>query len=291
MSTQGQGHAVIYAQLCADALGVETDRVFVQMGDTDLLAFGRGAFGTRGTVIGGNAVAGAARKLRATVLDRAGVLLQCAADSLTIRNGAIRRVAGGEAGLTIGDIACSVVPGAALSSGEAALQEEFVYDKPDSMTFSFSVQVARVAADPRTGFFRIMDYYVIHDAGRMINPALVEGQLIGGTADGIGGATLSELRYSEEGQLLTGSLADYLVITATELPRIRVDHFETPARTNPLGVRGVGEGGVIPAAPAIVNALARIIAPTRVHEAQGLFSVPIKPEAVLRAFAETQRQS
>ena len=282
MTTQGQGHAVIYAQVCAESLGVDADRVFVQMGDTELVAFGRGAFGTRGTVIGANAVAGAAKRLAATILDRAAILLQCGSADLMIRSGTIWR-SGDETGLTIGEIARNTSPGGSLFSGQMALQEEFVYDNPDSMTFSFGAHVARIAVNLRTGFLRLLDYYVIHDAGRVLNPAMVEGQMIGGAADGIGGAMLSELRYSDDGQLMTGSLADYLVITAPELPRIRLDHFDTPARTNPLGVRGVGEGGVIPAAPAIINAVARIVAPNDVHGLEGLFTVPVKPDAVLRA--------
>jgi carbon-monoxide dehydrogenase large subunit len=288
MSTQGQGHATIYAQLCAETLGVDPDRIYVQLGDTDLLPFGRGAFGTRGTVIGGNAVAGAAARLRAKILAHAATLLQCDAATLTISDGVICRTGGDQAGLTLGDIARSVAPGGPLFSGEPSLEQEFVYSKPDSMTFSFGVQVARVAVDLRTGFLRILDYYVIHDAGRILNAALIDGQLIGGTADGIGGATLSELRYGEDGQLLTGSLADYLVITATELPRIRIDHFETPATSNPLGVRGVGEGGVIAAAPAIANAVARIVAPASAQAAAGLLSIPLRPEAILRACAEVR---
>ena len=135
-------------------MGVDVDRVFVQMGDTELVAFGRGAFGTRGTVIGANAVAGADKRLAATILDRAAVLLQCGSADLMIRSGTIWRN-GDETGLTIGEIARSASPGGSLFSGQMALQEEFVYDNPDSMTFSFGAHVARIAVNLRTGFLRL----------------------------------------------------------------------------------------------------------------------------------------
>jgi 2-furoyl-CoA dehydrogenase large subunit len=124
---------------------------------------------------------------------------------------------------------------------------------------------------------------VVHDAGRSLNPIIVEGQIVGGVAEGIGGALFSELQYDSEGQLLTGSLADYLVGTAPDIPRIRLRHMETRPTTNPLGVRGIGEGGVIPAGAAIANALARAIGAKRVGHETPLFTLPLKPERVLAA--------
>jgi CO/xanthine dehydrogenase Mo-binding subunit len=115
------------------------------------------------------------------------------------------------------------------------------------------VHVVRVRLYPRTGFFKLLDYVVGHDAGSALNPMIVAGQIVGGAIDGIGGALYSEIAYDENGQLLTGSLADYLVATAPDLPRVRIAHLETRPSTNPLGVRGIGEGGVIPAAAAIAN--------------------------------------
>jgi CO/xanthine dehydrogenase Mo-binding subunit len=211
---------------------------------------------------------------------------------LTVGDGRILRASdGGDTGLSIGDIARMSVPGAAPFGDGGALEAEFVYSRPDSMTFSFIAQIVHVALDPRTGFFRLLDVYVIHDAGRALDPVLVDGQIIGGTVDGIGGALLSELLYSDDGQLLTGSLSDYLVATATEVPRIRTDHHNTPARTNPLGVRGVGEGGIIPTAPAIVNALARIVSPDDLTAADGLFRTPVKSETVRRAIVMSRQRA
>ena len=283
MTTQGQGQLTTYAQVCAETLGVAYERVNVRMGDTQLMPFGRGAFASRGAIFGANAVAGAAQKLRAKVLEHAGILLQCDQASLTIVDGAIRRAGDAQVVLTIGDVARAVTPGGALFAGDAALEAEHVFQTDQPITYGLTVHVVRVRLDPRTGFFRLIDYVVGHDAGRALNPIIVAGQIVGGVVDGIGGALYSEIAYDENGQLLTGSLADYLVATAPDLPRIRIAHMDTRPGTNPLGVRGIGEGGVIPAAAAIANALSRAIAPTRNGHEAPLYTLPLKPERVLAA--------
>jgi carbon-monoxide dehydrogenase large subunit len=283
MTSQGQGQATTYAQVCAEALGVPFEKVTVRMGDTQLMAFGRGAFASRGAVVGANAVAGAAGQLKDKVLALAGTLLQCPAETLDVRQGQIHRKNGEATPITLASIAQAVMPMGPLYSGQASLEQELIFDTEQTLTFALSVHAAKVAIDRRTGFYRVMDYYVMHDAGRMLNPVIVEGQIVGGVVDGLGCATLSEIEYDAQGQLLTGTLADYLVITAPEVPRIRLDHMETRPTTNALGVRGVGEGGVIPAPPAIVNALARAIDPAGIGHETPLFHVPVNPEAVLAA--------
>jgi carbon-monoxide dehydrogenase large subunit len=283
MTSQGQGQITTYADVCAEALGVDSDDVTVRLGDTDLIEFGRGAFATRGAVVGANAVAGAAVLVRDKILEHAGTLLQSSAEVLSIVNGRILRAAGEDSGLGIGDVAKAVAPGGPLYSGEIALEAKFIYDINGKLTLGFGVQIVKLAVNPRTGVYRLLDLYALHDAGRILNPKLLDGQIVGGIADGVGCATLSEMIYGEDGQLLTGSLADYLVATAPEVPRIRLDHFTTIPATNPLGVRGVGEGGVIATGPAIVNALARIVAAGKIGAEEPLFSLPVRPEAVLRA--------
>lgn len=283
MSSQGQGHITVFGELCAETLGVDVADVRVRLGDTDLIDFGRGAFATRGVVVGANAVAGAARLMREKVLKHAATLLQAEPDALTIEKGRIRYADGRETALSLKDIALAVVPGGPLYTGETALEAEYIYDIGGKLHAAFCIQVVRVAVDPRTGVYRVLDVYVMHDAGRILHHEIVEGQTIGGAVDGLGGATLAELLYDEHGQLLTGSLAEYLVITAPEVPRIRTDHFTTIPETNPLGVRGVGEGGVIPTGPAIVNALARIVNRGRLGGEEPLFRLPVRPEAVLAA--------
>ena len=283
MSSQGQGQFTTYAQVCAETLGVPFESVSVRLGDTGLMPFGRGAFAARGAVIGANAVFSAAQSLRAKVLQRAATLLQCRAGELDIENGLIRREDGSTTDLTIGQIAQAVQPGGALFDGDAALEVSTVYEAKQVLTSGFSVHVAKVRLDPNTGLFRVEDYVVIHDAGRALNRMIVDGQIIGGVADGIGGAILSEMVYDDDGQPLTGSLADYLVATATEIPHIRLVHLDSPSGTNALGVRPVGEGGIIPVAAALTNALARAMDSSRTGHEVPLFTLPLKPERVYTA--------
>lgn len=281
MSGQGQGQPTTYAQVCAETLGVPLEHVSVRIGDTDLVPFGRGAFASRGAIFGANAVHGAAEKLRGIVLERAATLLQCETSELDLRLGAVVRRDGGETGLAVADVARAVAPGGPLFDGAAALEAHHVFDNGgQAVTFGFSVHAARLELDPRTGFYRLLDYFVLHDAGRALNPTIVEGQVVGGVVDGIGGAMLSEIAYDESAQLLTGSLADYLVATAPDMPRIRVAHMNTPAGTNPLGVRGIGEGGAIPPAALVANALSRAIASIGPVREDLLSSAPLKPERV-----------
>jgi len=283
ISSQGQGQSTTYAQVCADALGVPFDSVSVRLGDTELLPFGRGAFAARGAVMGANAVLGAAQRVRAKLLAHAAVLLQCSADELEIADGQLRFRDGRATDLTVGAVARAVAPGGALFDGEAALEASHIYEARQPLTSGFSVHVAKVRVDPGTGCVRVVDYVVTHDAGRALNRMIVDGQVIGAVADGIGGAVFSELIYDADGQLLTASLADYLVASAPGIPTIRVLHVDSPSNTNPLGVRGVGEGGIIPVAAALANAVARAIDPTGIGHEQALFSLPLRPDRVLAA--------
>jgi aerobic carbon-monoxide dehydrogenase large subunit len=283
MSSQGQGQRTTYAQVCADTLGVPSASVSVQLGDTGLIHFGRGAFAARGAVMGASAVFGAAQRLRDKALGHAALLLQCAVADLTIVEGKIVYIDGRQSDLSIGQIARELLPGGALFAGEPALDASYVYEAKHPLTSGFSAHIAKVRLDPSTGFFSVDAYYVTHDAGRALNQTIVDGQVVGAVADGIGGAMLSEFIYDAEAQPLTSTLADYLVASACEIPRITVVHLNSPSSTNPLGVRGVGEGGIIPVAAALTNALARAIDPDRVGHEHVLFSLPLKPERVLAA--------
>jgi carbon-monoxide dehydrogenase large subunit len=291
MTTQGQGQLTTYAQVCSEALGVDFERVQVRLGDTQLVPFGRGAFASRGAIFGASAVHQATLALRAKVLQKAGVLLQCDPADLSIAGGFVVRGDGEATALDIGQIARAVMPGGALFEGEGALEAQHVFKSDQPLTYGLSVHVACVRLDPRSGFFTIRDYLVAHDAGRSLNSMVVEGQVVGGAIDGIGGALFSELVYDDQGQLLTGSLADYLVATAPEVPRVRLTHMETRPQTNPLGVRAVGEAGVIPAAPAIANALARAIDDRHSGHEAALFALPLKQERVYRAILAAKDRS
>jgi len=288
MTSQGQGQPTTYAQVCAEALGVAFERVQVRLGDTQLMPFGRGAFASRGAVFGASAVHEAALALRRKVLAAASVLLQSANTGLTLEKGSIKDANGRETGLDIAAVARAVMPGGPLFEGEGALEAQHVFKAEQPLTYGLSVHVAQVRLDLRTGFFTVQDYLVAHDAGRSLNPMIVRGQVVGGTVDGIGGALFSEVVYDSEGQLLTGTLADYLVATAPEVPRIRLAHMETRPGTNPLGVRGIGEAGTVPVAPAIANALARAIDPARVGHEDALFTLPLKQERVYQAILKAR---
>lgn len=283
MTTQGQGQLTTYAQVCAETLGVDFEAVNVQMGDTQLVPFGRGAFASRGAIFGANAVHGAALELRGKVLAHAGTLLQADPASLRIARGQIVRADGTPTGLGLAEIAQAAGAGGPLFSGEPVLEARYVYKNEQPITYGMSMHAAKVKLDPRTGFFTVLDYVVAHDAGRPLNEMIVEGQVIGAAVDGIGGAIYSEIVYDAAGQLLTGSLADYLVATAPDAPRIRLIHMETRPTTNPLGVRGIGEGGTIPAAATIANALARTIDPRGSGHERSLFALPLKPQRVFAA--------
>ncbi|HUK59076.1 MAG TPA: xanthine dehydrogenase family protein molybdopterin-binding subunit [Stellaceae bacterium] len=280
LTSHGQGHATTFARVCACALGVDERRVTVRLGDTQVLPFGRGTFASRGMVTGGNAVHGAATRLKERVLANAGQLLQCDPATLAVIDGLITRANGEATSLALGDIARAVQPYGQLYQGAASLEETYIFDTRNQLTFAVSVHAAKVAVERRTGEYEVVDYLVVHDAGVMLDETIVAGQIVGGVVDGIGGTMLSEVLYDAEAQLLTGTMADYLVATATEAPRVRLDHISTMPTTNPLRVRGVGEGGIIAVAPAIVNAVARALAPV---ERSGLFQLPLKPEAVLAA--------
>ena len=275
MSSQGQGQATTFAQIAAEALGAETDRVSVAMGDTALLSFGRGAFASRGAIMGGSAVLEAARALRFRTLEIAAQLLQDEAGALDIVGGRILRRNGGDTGLTLGDAARAVAPGGPLFDGGAGLEAETVWRADRPATLAYSVHAARVAVDPETGAVEVVDYAVGHDIGRALNPAIVDGQVAGGAAEGIANALLTEMVFAPDGQPLTLTLADYLAGTADGTPAPRLVERDTPSPTNPLGIRGVGESAAIAPPAAIWNAVARAMgwdaAPAR---------IPISPAAL-----------
>jgi aerobic carbon-monoxide dehydrogenase large subunit len=286
LTSQGQSQATALRKVCAETLGVEVQRVVVRLGDTELLSFGRGTFASRGAIMGGNAVAGAASAVRKKALLGAGQLLQCAPEALDICEGRIIGAGGVTTALSLREIAQAYQPNGSLFEGDTALENTYIFDNKNTVTMALSIHVAKVAVDTRTGGCSVMDYLIVHDAGRMLIPQVVEGQIVGGAAEGIGCTLFSEFVHDDDAQLLTGSLADYLLISAPETPYIRVDHMETRATTNPLGIRGIGEGGTIAAPPAIVNAVRRAIAPQQVEQQEQLFRLPLRLNNVLQALGQ-----
>ncbi len=249
--SQGQGHETVFAQVCADALGVEPGRVAVTVGDTEGLERGWGTVASRSAVVAGNAVAAAARRVREQVLRAAAEALEAAPEDLELAGDRVA-VAGAPS---------RAVALAELAARDPELLRATEYFEPPRVTWAAGVHAARVSVDPETGEVRVLAYAVAHDCGPLLNPTIVDGQVRGGVAQGIAGALYEEIAYDDQGQLLSATLADYLVPTAVEIPPVRLAHLETPSPTNPLGLKGLGEGGAIPGPAAIANAVEDALRP------------------------------
>jgi carbon-monoxide dehydrogenase large subunit len=282
LAGHGQGYETTLAQVVASELGVRVEDVRVRHGDTAAGPHGTGTYASRGAVLGGGAALLAARAVRDKALAIAAHLLECSAGDLEPVDGAIRvRGVPGRA-VTLAQVASSAHAGARrLPRGmEPGLEATRFYD-PYLGTAACATHLAVVEIDRATCAVRVARYVVAEDCGRIINPLIVDGQATGGVAQGIGAALLEELVYAPDGQLLTGTLMDYLVPTASEIPAIEVRHVERPSPTTLGGFKGVGEGGTIGAPAAIANAIADALAPLGVEIAE----LPVTPERLFRLLA------
>jgi carbon-monoxide dehydrogenase large subunit len=280
--SQGQGHETVFAQIAADALGVELDDVTVVGGDTDAIAFGIGTFASRSTVLAGNAIAVSAGAVRDKVVRAAARLLEAAEADVEVQ-GRRAFVRGSPArAVPFERLVQATLPTfqapAAVEPGFEATTHQGV----PTVTYASAVHVAVVEVDPETGRVTLLRYVVAHDCGRVVNPMLVDGQIHGGVAQGIGGGLGEEIVYDGAGQLLTGSLMDYALPKADELPFFEAIHLEHPSPRNRLEVKGVGEGGAISPPAALANAIEDALAPFGVRITEGpLTSARIR--ALLRA--------
>jgi len=252
----GQGVETVVAQICADALGVDYRRVRVVHGRTDRIAFGMGAFASRVTVMTGEATRRAAAAVKAKAVEVAAELLQQSAEMLEVIDGkVVRRDAAGPA-MTLGDIAKALEPASKLRGERAPGLAADGWFHADHMNYPYGVHIAVARVDRDTGEVALERYLMAYDIGRAVNPMLVEGQLAGGLAQGIGGALYEEFLYDERGEPLSTSFADYLMPTAREVPAFDVLISEdAPSPLNPLGLKGAGEGGVNPVGAAIAAAI------------------------------------
>ncbi len=306
LTTQGQGHATTFAQIAADALGCDPADVTVITGDTRRFNWGAGTFASRALVTSGNAVGVAARKVRNKALRIAADLLEASPDDLEIANGRVSVRGAPASALTLGalatvanpiryaygkeatDAALRLVkprPGAVLAPDEEPGLEAHGYYAPPHATFASGCHAVIVEVDPATGEVKIIKYAVHHDCGRMINPMIVEGQIRGGVAQGVGGALYERIVYDGEGQPLTTTFMDFLMPTAMEVPSIEIVHTETPSPLNPLGVKGVGEAGAIPGPALLAEAVDDALAPfgVRVRE------MPLGPDRLRQLIAAARR--
>jgi carbon-monoxide dehydrogenase large subunit len=282
LSSQGQGHQTIFAQIVSDELGVPVERIRVRTGDTRGFGWGVGTFASRTAVVSGNAVHKAAAAVRRQAAELAARILEADPEDIELADGKVGVVGAPAQGIEIGQLAAIANPlryAFGEESAQAALYTRRVYASqevplPDGTTpglnateyfspasgvYGFGIHAAVVEIDEATCDVRILDYVIGHDCGRVINPVIVEGQLYGGAAQGIGGALYERMAYDEDGQLLNASFMDFLMPYATELPEPKLFHYETPSPNNALGVKGVGEAGTIPVAGAIANAISDAI--------------------------------
>lgn len=283
----GQGLETTLAQVCADELGVDVERVTVSSGDTGAIQYGIGTFASRSAVTAGTAVGIAAQRLREKVLAVAGVLLDTLPAELELVDEGVV-VRGEGRGVSWAELATAAAPGprSRLPAGvEPGLEEQY-YFQPPTVTFASGTHLTAVEVDEETGFVRVLRYLTVDDCGRMLNPTVVEGQIHGGVAHGIGSALYEESVYDEDCQLLSGSYMDYLLPSAVEVPPIEVGHQECLSQLNPFGIKGCGEGGAVSPPAAIANAIADAFRPRLVE----LNRVPIRPEAVLAAVRRSQEQ-
>lgn len=279
----GQGVDTVLAQICAEALGIDYRAIRVVRGRTDRIEFGNGAHASRVTVMSGSATWQAAHAVRAMALETASGLLQLPADLLTIRDGEVQRADGVPGpSLPLGEIARQMGPNSSLMRGRTPGLSAERWFWSDHMTYPYGVHCALLRVDRGTGAVTVERYLVANDIGRAINPMLVEGQIVGGFAQGLGGALYEEFRYDATGQPLSTTFADYLIPTAAEMPAVDVLIAEdAPSPLNPLGVKGAGEGGTNAVGAAIAAAVDDAL-----RRSGAITVLPILPAEVRRLLDE-----
>jgi len=256
IGTQGQGHFTSFAQIVADQIGVAVSDIDVVTGDTDLVYWGVGTFASRGAVVAGNATHAAAKQVRAKILRTAAEHFECSEADLLLADGHVAIIGVPERNIALGALAALANPlrGAVQPGTEPGL-EATAYFGPAKGATAAGAHAMIIDIDPATMELRILKYVVVHDCGRVINPLIVAGQIHGGVAQGVGNAFYEQLVFDDQGQLINGTLADYLLPTAFEVPRIEILHHVTPSPYNELGVKGVGEAGAIPVGALFAQAI------------------------------------
>jgi carbon-monoxide dehydrogenase large subunit len=285
-ASQGQGHATVFAQILADELGVPMEAVSIVEGDTERCPHGSGSFASRSIVVAGGALALAARRVRDKITQIAAHVLEAAVPDLVLEDGRLVVRGAPGRGVTVADVARLAYRPAAgtLPDGvDPGLEATQYYDPPPA-TFSNGSHVAVVDVDPETGQVEVVRYVVVEDAGRMVNPMLVDGQVQGAVAQGIGNALYEDFAYDDGGQPLTTTFMDYLIPGPHEVPAVEVVHVETPPPVSVTGFKGMAEGGTIGSTAAVANAVADALAPLGVEVRE----LPLTPDRVLRLVREAK---
>jgi carbon-monoxide dehydrogenase large subunit len=276
---QGQAHQTTLAQIAADQLGVDFRDVDVVTGDTGSVSLGIGTFAARTAVNAGSSVHLAAKAVAEKAKKIAASMMECLEEDLELADGYVRLKGEHDVRKSLREIAVKSVgtPGFSMAGGLPPGLEHTAYFTPDQSAYANGTHVAEVEVDIETGAVKILRYTVAHDCGRVINPLVVDGQVIGGVAHGIGNALFERMVYDENAQPLSTNFGEYLMPLATDVPRIDLVHLETPSPLNPLGIKGAGEGGTIPAIAAIASAVENALSPFGVRIAE----VPISPQRIV----------
>jgi aerobic carbon-monoxide dehydrogenase large subunit len=288
-AAMGQGLATALAQICAQAFGVGAEDVTVVAGDTAAAALGLGGFASRQTVTAGSSVHIAAQAVAAKARKLASHLLEAAEEDLEVIGGEVRVVGAPQLNVKLGELARILkgAPGYGFPKGiDPGLQADATF-RVDQLAYANGCHVVEVEVDIETGAVHILRYVALQDSGRRVNPLIVEGQVHGGIAHGIGNAMFEWMGYDAAGQPVTTTFADYLLPTATEVPKLETLYKETPSPHNPLGVKGVGEVGLIPAPAAVISAIEDALSPFNVRIAQ----MPITPHKLVELIAQGQARA
>jgi len=307
VTSQGQAHATTFAQIAADQLGVHPRDVLLTEGDSQAFYWGVGTFASRAATVAGSAVHLAAVKVREKAKQVAADLFEAAPEDIELADGKVFVKDAPHRSLTLGQVAISANPlryaygenarklmsmklagprpGPALppERGGPGLEAAEFYSPPHA-SFASGVHGAIIEVDPTTGMVSFVKYVAVHDCGRVINPMVVEGQVHGGVAQGIGGAFFERLVYNEDGQIINASFMDYLLPTAAEVPAIAVGHIETPSPLSPLGMKGAGEAGVIPVPALFASAIDDALSPFGIR----IREMPLHPCRLYELLREAQ---
>jgi carbon-monoxide dehydrogenase large subunit len=283
-SPHGQGHVTSWSQIAADVLGVDVDDVEILHGDTAISPYGRDTYGSRSLAVGGVSVHMAAQQVADKAKKIAAHMLEAAEGDLEFEGGRFSVAGSPDRNVTIQDIAAAAYMNYDLPEGMQPVLSEEVFWDPPNFTFPFGAHICVVEVDTETGFVKIRDYFGVDDCGPVINPMIVDGQLHGGIAQGLAQALYEEAVYDEDGNLTTGTMVDYIIPGAPEVPHYTLERTVTPSSTNPLGVKGVGEAGTIGAPAAVINAVADALSPYGITH----IDMPASPWKVWQAIQEAQ---
>jgi carbon-monoxide dehydrogenase large subunit len=284
ISPHGQGQETTFAQLVASELGVPIDNVIIVHGDTDRVQYGVGTFGSRGTAVGGAALKLAIESIQEKAIKIAAHQWEASPDDVEYRDGKIQVKGVPSNSMTTAEVGFLAFRGVNLPPGVEPGLDATRRFEPPNFVFPFGAHACIVDIDPQTGETKIERYVAVDDCGPIINPLIVEGQIHGGIAQGIGQALYESAEYDENGQLTSGTFMDYAIPHAAQVVSYETDHTTTPTDVNPLGIKGVGEAGTIGSVPAVVNAVMDALAPFGVKH----IDMPLRPEKLWRAMQSTR---